>query len=1107
MPCTWCKGSGHNTLTCWDRLNGVDAAPRHHVPRRNRQRQGPQPLDILAQVASAVIDVNPVAHNIDQPNPEPPLEGEALTEIDKNSVAIDPNQLLIDIPFNELGKLIALRKSETFFLNKKLHQIRNLFIQYGEAVISDPTNLLAMKKYILLPLILTLLGRNNKLSTLSNRILFLVADDWSYFTIGMLQDHRIRRNNDPNPIFNRRANTPAISKTHKRVYYYSGFGEYSKAMQQLVNTLAPQDIDNDTYLILKELHPGRADPNDPIYNKEITEEFRNNTPSFTINPDDAYQIIRRGKKCVAAGTDGLRNEHKSQLAGSFQTDAEVKYVTQYAIILTKLANATLPVEVMEFFAGSQLIALVNGLKTRPIALGFAIRKDAAGHIIRSKEVKAACAAFLSPIQQGVCISNGTEHVVNAIRISKEAKPRKHLFKTDNKNAFNSLERTFILKEIARLCPSALPFFLSILQPEARLWTAGIDGNARAIISKLLSSCGSQQGCTGGSFTYAIGFHQFLLDLNILLMSAEDDEDLPALLRAYIDDGILHVNSDQLRAAILYFTYEGPKYGIHLRHEKVSILLGQFDTDGDASSFVEELSDRSGLYKLNAANIFIHPDNNGYKHLYGINLLGSPIGSEEYIVEFLKEKVRKLELVFQKLMELEDSQVKFKLTYHCFSRKINHLLRTVAPPLVMEHLVNPFNNMIQQLMCSILDVDSLTAKQWDQCRLRIDDGGYGVGISSVTANAAYLASILSTLPSLKLAFPLLLDKVREGLNNLPSISAFLDAAVVVNFKNQDGLALMEAVEAGLSTEKIQADLLEPYNKLKYDTFLESISNESPATIAAFTSVATEEASAYLLSRTSLPTLKMTRVQFMTAARQRLRIPIHAQDNLRCNCKARAHIDHHGDHLAQCKLGKGVYSIHNSMVKVIEELCRANSLSVEVEPSNIFRIVDAENNKRPDLLVQGMHGRKIIGDICVTYPIRNSTTQYRAKIKGYSADHQARVKHDKYDDEAAKMVNTDFKPFIFESRGFWQKEFVKFFEDVTKHGSEINRIPLPANRIYWKRRISTTLQNAVANAILQKLHRVYTPGFHDESNYHGAILGEEGNLVEDFVDRAAMIAILS
>jgi hypothetical protein len=104
---------------------------------------------------------------------------------------------------------------------------------------------------------------------------------------------------------------------------------------------------------------------------------------------------------------------------------------------------------MQYFAGSELIALINGMKTRPIALGFTARKDSTRHIIHSEECKAVCSDFLFPIQQGVGIS------------SREAKPKKHLFKTDNRNAFNSLERTYILKEIKRLCPTALPLFTSI----------------------------------------------------------------------------------------------------------------------------------------------------------------------------------------------------------------------------------------------------------------------------------------------------------------------------------------------------------------------------------------------------------------------------------------------------------------------------------------------------------------------------------------------------------------------------------------------------------------------------------------------------------------------
>ena len=456
------------------------------------------------------------------------------------------------------------------------------------------------------------------------------------------------------------------------------------------------------------------------------------------------------------------------------------------------------------------------------------------------------------------------------------------------------------------------------------------------------------------------------------------------------------------------------------------------------------------------------------------------------------------------MELDDAQVKFKLTYHCFSRKINHLLRTVAPSLVMEHLVDPFNKMIEQLMCSILEVQSLTQIQWNQCCLSIDDGGYGVGISAITANAAYLASFLSTLPSIKLAVPSLLEDIRGGNCNLPSVRVFLEAALFVNFDNHDGLALLDAVEGGLSTEKIQAKLLLEYNKRKYEAHLDLIRNDSPKTIAAFTSVATDKASAYLTSRTNLTTLKMTPSQFRIAARQRLRISIQTQDNLKCNCKRKSHIDHYGDHLASCKRGQEVVSIHDSMKQAITDLCRSNGLSVKVEPRNIFGIVDPENDKRPDLLIQGLQEKKIIGDVCVSFPIRNSTTRNKAMIKGHYADLNAKSKHRKYDEEVAEMENSEFIPFIFESRGFWHKEFEVFFEKVIKHGSGVNRIAEDILRTYWTRRLSATLQKAVATTISQKLHRIHAPEFHDESNYQGAVLNE-GGIVQDLADRVALIAI--
>ena len=65
-----------------------------------------------------------------------------------------------------------------------------------------------------------------------------------------------------------------------------------------------------------------------------------------------------------------------------------------------------------------------------------------------------------------------------------------------------------------------------------------------------------------------------------------------------------------------------------------------------------------------------------------------------------------------------------------------------------------------------------------------------------------------------------------------------------------------------------------------------------------------------------------------------------------------------HLASCKRGQEVVSIHDSMKQAITDLCRSNGLSVKVEPRNIFGIVDPENDKRPDLLIQGLQEKKLL-----------------------------------------------------------------------------------------------------------------------------------------------------
>jgi hypothetical protein len=100
VRCSYCGATGHNITSCIQRKNAeaAQAAERAVAPL----------IGAPAQVAPQLVQAP--AQNI--------------PEITLNSILIDPDQKLIDIPFNELGKLITLGKTLPFIVRKKLPQVR-----------------------------------------------------------------------------------------------------------------------------------------------------------------------------------------------------------------------------------------------------------------------------------------------------------------------------------------------------------------------------------------------------------------------------------------------------------------------------------------------------------------------------------------------------------------------------------------------------------------------------------------------------------------------------------------------------------------------------------------------------------------------------------------------------------------------------------------------------------------------------------------------------------------------------------------------------------------------------------------------------------------------
>ena len=111
-----------------------------------------------------------------------------------------------------------------------------------------------------------------------------------------------------------------------------------------------------------------------------------------------------------------------------------------------------------------------------------------------------------------------------------------------------------------------------------------------------------------------------------------------------------------------------------------MLIGEKQNSRDAIALKNMLIDPTGIYCLSADNVKLHPSNDHSAALVdcGLEVLGSPISSDEYKHAYILDKLELLNTDARLLADVDDPQIKFLLLYHCYSKKFTYLLRTVAP---------------------------------------------------------------------------------------------------------------------------------------------------------------------------------------------------------------------------------------------------------------------------------------------------------------------------------------------------------------------------------------------------------------------------------------------
>lgn len=465
-------------------------------------------------------------------------------------------------------------------------------------------------------------------------------------------------------------------------------GNISAAVRILCSDDSPADFSQETWLKLQDKHPNCSSTSALQISQSVGH------PAYQTTEAVVMKMIRSFPAGSAAGSDGFRPQHLMELVQS--SDAGSALLTAVTSFVNLLLDGSCHEDFRHVFFGGRLIALhkkSGGI--RPIAIGCTWRR------LSAKCANAfACEKLVSmfcPRQVGVAVKGGCEAAVHATRRYMDHMPLDHVVaKLDFYNAFNCMDRCYMLNQVAEVIPELYKFCCLSYGQSSTLQFGDY------IIS---SEVGVQQGDPLGALLFCIGLHPIL--------SATRSE----LTIGYMDDVTLGGSCADVAADVELFRSEGSNIGLVLNIDKCEVIARQ-----STSSATSVLSQFSRIDITDSC------------------LLGAPLHVGQALTSALENKSEVLKKAVDRLRHIPAHDALILMRSSFSAPRLMHILR--CSPCHGHSALAAFDNMLRNGVSSFTN-SKLSDIQWTQACLPIRDGGLGIRRASSLALPAFLASAAST----------------------------------------------------------------------------------------------------------------------------------------------------------------------------------------------------------------------------------------------------------------------------------------------------------------------------------------------------------------------------
>ena len=551
-------------------------------------------------------------------------------------------------------------------------------------------------------------------------------------------------------------------------------GDYSNAMRALQKINAKPNLGS----VLKDIQDSLPARNVSMLTAEDRDELFTKVDAAhaasLVTASSILSQLRRLKRNRSPGVDGFTVEHLCSVFLGGNRDSQLKKdaLEQYATFLRKFVVGELTTHQSQLFHAIKLAAIPKSESESRVIMMYGIHSKIVFSMFASSKLKRQVEIKNFHHQFGSKPS-GAEAIIHMLQQVIIQSPDCDVFSADAVKAFYNLNRDLAMKKLKSECPEVFNLFMDKYNNSTNAFFHGLLQG----VQRFSQTEGGSPGAPEMSFLYELGISEFIENVAQLIHAPPSRGSKKGLVAGYIDDFYWAATFPKMIEVIKFVLLRGPDYGYKLNMKKCVYLMAP----SDHSLSDDELNDRVQLLMslgLSASNIKIHPDcqrdvscvvRDRRAAEWGFKVLGAFVGTDEFVVNALKQKSEALKELTDVMLRYPNVQARYQLHKSCYNAKVNYWLRSQFP-VHAKDFIDDFQSLQVKLLASYhgLHDESDLTRAWpsfrevyDRAALPINKGGMELRSVKLVFLTAFACSLAASLKHLAKAFPDWINLDRDG----------------------------------------------------------------------------------------------------------------------------------------------------------------------------------------------------------------------------------------------------------------------------------------------------------------------------------------------------------